>query len=80
MATCALLWEATKDPKYIERYTALWNYAWRHWIDHKYGAWIGFKLTRENKMPSENEIKVIAGGKCDYHTLMACVEALRVFK
>jgi mannose/cellobiose epimerase-like protein (N-acyl-D-glucosamine 2-epimerase family) len=81
MATCALLWEATKDPKYIERYAALWNYVWKHWIDHKYGAWIGFKLTRENKMPSsENEMKAIAGGKCDYHTMMACVEALRVFK
>ena len=25
------------------------------------------------------DVKAIAGGKCDYHTLVACIEALRAF-
>mmetsp|Transcript_124261 Transcript_124261/g.310622 ORF Transcript_124261/g.310622 Transcript_124261/m.310622 type:complete len:408 (+) Transcript_124261:114-1337(+) len=78
MATASLLWEATKDPKYVEKYVCLWTYAWEHWVDHEHGAWIGFKMTRDNRRLS-NE-KSIAGGKCDYHTLVACIEMLRAFQ
>eukprot|EP00928_Gymnodinium_smaydae_P021450 TRINITY_DN18368_c0_g1_i1.p1 TRINITY_DN18368_c0_g1~~TRINITY_DN18368_c0_g1_i1.p1 ORF type:complete len:409 (+),score=70.12 TRINITY_DN18368_c0_g1_i1:65-1291(+) len=78
MATAALLYQATKDPKYVEQYVHLWHYCWEHWVDHEHGAWIGFKMTRDNKRVSEE--KAIAGGKCDYHTMMSCIEALRVFQ
>lgn len=78
MATTALLWQATKDPKYVEKYVRLWSYVWEHWVDHEHGAWIGFKMTRDNQRLSDE--KAIAGGKCDYHTLVSCVEALRAFQ
>merc|ERR1712048_1130037 len=63
---------------YVERYVNLWQYIWENWVDHKHGAWLGFKMTRDNKR--FNEEKAIAGGKCDYHTLVSCVEALRAFQ
>jgi mannose/cellobiose epimerase-like protein (N-acyl-D-glucosamine 2-epimerase family) len=78
IATAALLFQATGDVKYVERYLNLWNYIWEHWVDHEHGAWVGFKLTRDNQSFSDE--KAIAGGKCDYHTLVSCVEALRAFQ
>jgi mannose/cellobiose epimerase-like protein (N-acyl-D-glucosamine 2-epimerase family) len=78
IATAALLYQATQDPKYVEKYVKLWHYVWEHWVDHKYGAWIGFKMTRDNKR--YNDEKAFAGGKCDYHTMISCIEALRAFQ
>lgn len=77
MATAALLHQATGDEKYIKCYNALWKYSWEHFVDHEHGAWVGLKLTRDNQQYSKE--KAFAGGKCDYHTLVACVEALRAF-
>uniref|UniRef100_A0A7S4PU47 N-acylglucosamine 2-epimerase n=1 Tax=Alexandrium monilatum TaxID=311494 RepID=A0A7S4PU47_9DINO len=78
MATAALLHKATGEAKYVEWYVKLWHYCWEHWVDHEHGGWVGFKLTRQNERLSEE--KAIAGGKCDYHTLVACIEALRAFQ
>lgn len=77
IAAAALLHQATNDDKYREQYNALWRYSWDNFVDHKFGGWYGLKLTRDN-MKYDN-IKAFAGGKCDYHTLVSCVEALRVF-
>lgn len=78
MATAALLYQATGEAKYVERYVNLWRYCWHHWVDHKHGGWIGFKKTRDNR--SFDDKKAVAGGKCDYHSLVACIEALRAFQ
>lgn len=78
IATLAQLYEATSDPAYVEKYVCLWQYCWEHWVDHEYGGWVGFKFTRDNRRI--NTQKAFAGGKCDYHTLVACVEALRAFQ
>ncbi|CAL1135972.1 unnamed protein product [Cladocopium goreaui] len=77
LATASLLYEATKDPLYVEKYVCLWQYVWEHWVDHEHGGWLCFKMSRDNKR--FNDEKAIAGGKCDYHTLVSCVEALRPF-
>lgn len=77
LATLAQLYQASQNPEYIEKYVALWSYCWKHWVDHVHGGWIGFKLTRDNQQL--NKVKAQAGAKCDYHTLCACIEALRAF-
>jgi len=77
IATASLLFQATKDPLYVEKYVCLWQYCWEHWVDHEHGGWFCFKMSRDNKR--FNDEKAIAGGKCDYHTLVSCVEALRPF-
>ena len=35
LVSCA---KATKDPKYIEKYVCLWQYCWKHWVDHEHGG------------------------------------------
>jgi mannose/cellobiose epimerase-like protein (N-acyl-D-glucosamine 2-epimerase family) len=46
-------------------------------IDHKHGAWYRV-LTVDNQKTSDQ--KSTAGGKCDYHTLGACWDVLRIMK
>ena len=38
-------------------------------------GWLCFKMSRDNKR--FNDEKAIAGGKCDYHTLVSCCLASR---
>jgi len=78
LATAALLFQATRDASYLEKYVNLWHYVWKHWVDHEYGGWLCFKMTRQNERDSD--LKAIAGGKCDYHTMVSCIEALRAFQ
>jgi len=69
------LLQATGDQRYAEWYDRIWQYAWDHMIDHKYGAWYRV-LTADNQKYSDE--KSTAGGKCDYHTIGACWDVLRV--
>ena len=77
-ATAALLHEATSNMTYLHQYKRLWSYIWQKWVDHRYGAWYGFNLTRENELV--NDRKAIAGAKCDYHSMQACITTLTVFE
>ena len=74
-AAAALLYQATKDDSYLEAYQRLWQYSWDHFVDHEHGAWFRL-LYRDNRKVSDE--KSAAGAKCDYHTLGACLEVLRV--
>lgn len=77
-ATAALLHEATSNMTYLHQYKRLWSYIWQKWIDHRYGAWYGFNLTRKNELV--NDRKAIAGAKCDYQSMQACITTLTVFE
>jgi len=74
-AAAAMLYQATNEAQYLEQYNALWQYSWDHMVDHKHGAW--FRVLKRNNNKYSNE-KSAAGAKCDYHTLGACFEVLRV--
>jgi mannose/cellobiose epimerase-like protein (N-acyl-D-glucosamine 2-epimerase family) len=76
-AAAAMLYQATKEPQYLEQYSALWQYSWQHMVDHQYGAW--FRVLKRDNSKYSNE-KSAAGAKCDYHTLGACFEVLRVLE
>jgi len=78
LATATLLFEVTRQGQYIEKYIHLWQYCWEHWVDHEHGVWVGFKMTRENQLTSTD--KANAGMKCDYHTLVSSLEALRALE
>jgi len=73
-AAAAMLYKTTGEERYLAHYNKLWKYSWEHMIDHTYGAWFRV-LTHDNKKLS-NE-KSSAGAKCDYHSLGACLEALK---
>ncbi|MDJ0918160.1 MAG: AGE family epimerase/isomerase [Woeseiaceae bacterium] len=74
-AAAARLYRQTGDEKYSDWYRRIWQYAWGHMIDHDYGAWYRV-LTRDNRKYSDQ--KSTAGGKCDYHTIGACWDVLRI--
>ena len=76
-AAAALLLQATGDERYRDCYQQLWQYSWDHFVDHDYGAW--FRVLYRDNSKVSNE-KSAAGAKCDYHTLCACLEVLRVIE
>jgi len=73
-AAAARLASVTGAKKYWDWYDRIWDYAERHMIDDKYGAWFRV-LDRENNKLTDQ--KSTAGGKCDYHTIGACWDVLR---
>tara|TARA_B100001142_G_scaffold122247_1_gene124118 strand:- start:1304 stop:2428 length:1125 start_codon:yes stop_codon:yes gene_type:complete len=73
-AAAALLANRTKDAKYSDWYERIWQFSWKHMIDHKYGAWFRILDGKNNKY---DDLKSPAG-KTDYHTMGACYEVLKV--
>lgn len=73
-AAAALLAKRTKDAKYWDWYERIWQFSWKHMIDHKYGAWFRILDGKNNKY---DDLKSPAG-KTDYHTMGACYEVLKV--
>ena len=74
LAAAALLHARTGDDAYAAWYDRLWTYAWRHFVDHEYGAWYRI-LTRDNRKYSDEKSPA---GKVDYHTMGACYEVLQL--
>jgi len=76
-AAAARLAAVTGERTYWDWYDRIWGYADQHMIDKKYGAWFRVLDRKNNKLSNE---KSTAGGKCDYHTLGACWDVLRVLQ
>jgi len=72
-AAAALLFQATGEQTYHDKYQQIWRYSWEHFVDHTHGAW--FRVLKHDNSKYSNE-KSSAGAKCDYHTLGACFEVL----
>jgi mannose/cellobiose epimerase-like protein (N-acyl-D-glucosamine 2-epimerase family) len=66
------LWAATGERKYLDAYDGLWAYAWRHFVDHRHGAWYRILSPDNRKVTDEKS----PAGKVDYHTMGACYEVL----
>jgi len=76
LAAAALLAARTGDQAYWEWYDKLWAYAWKHFVDHRYGAWYRI-LDADNRKYSDEKSPA---GKTDYHTMGACYEVLNVVR
>ena len=74
LAAAALLGARTKEGFYWDWYERIWSYSWKHFVDHRYGAWFRI-LSRENHRYSDEKSPA---GKVDYHTMGACYEVLKV--
>lgn len=72
-AAAAMLLNATGEFRYMAAYEQLWQYSWEHMIDHQDGAW-WWMLKKDNSRYSTQ--KSVAGAKCDYHTIGACLKTL----
>jgi len=74
LAAAALLAQRTGEDKYWQWYERIWDYSWKHLVDHEFGAWYRI-LTRDNRKYSDEKSPA---GKTDYHTMGACYEVLNV--
>jgi len=74
LAAAALLGDRLKDEKYWKWYDKIWDYSWKYFVDHKYGAWYRI-LTPTNEKYSDEKSPA---GKTDYHTMGVCYEVLNV--
>ncbi|HTA64130.1 MAG TPA: AGE family epimerase/isomerase [Xanthomonadaceae bacterium] len=74
LAAAALLAHRTDDASYWDWYERLWRYSWKHFVDHRHGAWYRI-LDRRNRKYSDEKSPA---GKTDYHTMGACYEVLNV--
>jgi mannose/cellobiose epimerase-like protein (N-acyl-D-glucosamine 2-epimerase family) len=73
-ATAALLAARSGDDTYWQWYERIWDYSWRHMIDHVHGAW--YRILSHDNCHYSNEKS--PAGKTDYHTMGACYEVLKV--
>lgn len=69
-AAAAMLAQRTGKQAYRDWYGRLWDYSWRHFVDHEHGAWFRI-LDRENRKLSDEKSPA---GKVDYHTMGACYD------
>jgi mannose/cellobiose epimerase-like protein (N-acyl-D-glucosamine 2-epimerase family) len=74
IAAAAVLAVRTGDASCWDWYDRLWDYSWRHFVDHRHGAWYRI-LARDNSKLSDEKSPA---GKTDYHTMGACYEVLKV--
>jgi len=72
LAAAALLAARVGEPRYWDWYDAIWNYSWRHFVDHQHGAWYRVLRADNAKISAEKS----PAGKVDYHTMGACYEVL----
>lgn len=75
-AAAALLAVRTGESRYWDWYDRIWDYAWRHMVDHEHGAWFRI-LSRDNRKLGDEKSPA---GKTDYHTMGACYEVLNVVR
>ncbi len=74
LAAAAVLANRTGDDFYWEWYERIWEFSWKHMVDHEYGAW--FRIL-DSKNKKYDNLKSPAG-KVDYHTMGACYEVLNL--
>jgi mannose/cellobiose epimerase-like protein (N-acyl-D-glucosamine 2-epimerase family) len=63
---------ASEVAHYWGWYDRLWQYAWAHFVDHRYGAWYRVLAGDNAKITDEKS----PAGKVDYHDMGACYDVL----
>ncbi len=76
LAAAALLAARSGEERYWQWYGQLWDYSWRHFVDHRYGAW--FRILRRDNSKYDDEKS--PAGKTDYHTMGACYDVLKALE
>ena len=66
------LYRITGETRFVDDYDRLWEYSWKHLIDHQQGAWFRIR----NRDGSEFDKLKSPPGKTDYHTMGACWDVL----
>ena len=76
IATAWRLHRRTGKTSYRDDYLRLWDWSWRHLVDHEHGAWYRI-VSREGAWIEPFKSPA---GKVDYHTMGACWDVLSVMR
>ena len=76
IATAWRLYCRTGKTGYRDDYLRLWDWSWRHLVDHEHGAWYRI-VSREGAWIEPFKSPA---GKVDYHTMGACWDVLSVMQ
>lgn len=76
LACAALLAEHTGETRFWQWYERLWQYAWAHLVDHRYGAWYRIVSVDNRKYDDKKS----PAGKTGYHPMGACHDVLKVLR
>ena len=76
IATAWRLYCRTGKTSYCDDYLRLWDWSWRHLVDHEHGAWYRI-VSREGAWIEPFKSPA---GKVDYHTMGACWDVLSVMR
>ena len=76
IATAWRLHHRTGNARYRDDYLRLWDWSWRHLVDHENGAWFRI-VSREGAWIEPYKSPA---GKVDYHTMGACWDVLSVIQ
>jgi mannose/cellobiose epimerase-like protein (N-acyl-D-glucosamine 2-epimerase family) len=76
LAAAAVLYENTGERDYLDWYHRLWDYSWRHMVDHQHGAWYRILDAQNRKYSNQKS----PAGKTDYHTMGACFEVIEALR
>ncbi|MCD0416724.1 AGE family epimerase/isomerase [Rubrivivax sp. JA1024] len=74
LAAAAWLAVRLDEPGAWGWYDRIWAYVWRHFVDHRHGAWYRILGPDNRKLTDEKS----PAGKTDYHDMGACWDVLRV--
>ena len=72
-AAAALLGIRTGKQEYWDWYAKIWDYCWKHFVDHEQGAW--FRILDPANLNHTREKS--PAGKVDYHNIGASIDVLR---
>jgi len=79
IGTAAMLAIGTKQDQYWDHYDLLWQYSWKHMVDHKHGSWYR-RLNRQGEKYFAEKTKAKLCVDPDYHILGALDGALKMMK
>lgn len=71
-AAAAAAGDARRAAHYWDWYDRLWAYCWRHFVDHRHGAWYRI-LSADNVKYGDDKSPP---GKVDYHNIGGCFDCL----
>ena len=74
LAAAALLADRTGEEGYWRWYDRIWDYSFRFFVDHVYGAW--YRILRPDNTRYDDRKSY--NNKADYHTMGACYDVLSV--
>lgn len=79
IGTASMLASVTGKEEYWVHYDKLWEYSWKHFVDHKHGSWHR-RGNRQGEMHFKEKTKPKFCVDPDYHILGALDGALNVMK